>query len=301
MLYINENEKKYIRSLYYTKNINEQGSADSPRSFMNPTQYSGYNEKEAKELIDTYNNVITRYDVSTSNGIHNLLTDAQLTAAFATGGVADNYIGLLHSLYWFYEGVNLPENDENRAKKFILGVIELVLAVPGFAELTPVAKWKDTVVNQPVVQSIDKINSIFTPFWRKIEDYFKTINKSLNDMFVFFSEINFDLLANICKFLLDKFDAISSWFFKMVEYMKKVGGGVLKKAEASANVYFSGQNAENLKSGAEAILTGPNPKVQANPNVYSPSNIPTNAQDSTDPAQYQPKQNPNPQKITKKF
>lgn len=301
MLRINENEKKYIRSLYYTKNINEQGSADSPRSFMNPTQYSGYNEKETKELIDTYNNVITRYDVSTSNGIHNLLTDAQLTAAFATGGVADNYIGLLHSLYWFYEGVNLPENDENRTKKFILGVIELVLAVPGFAELTPVAKWKDTVVNQPVVQSIDKINSIFTPFWRKIEDHFKTINKSLNDMFVFFSERNFDLLANICKFLLDKFDVISSWFFKMVEYMKKVGGGVLKKAEASANVYFSGQNAENLKSGAEAILTGPNPKVQANPNVYSPSNIPMNAQDSTDPAQYQPKQRPMPQKITKRF
>lgn len=301
MLRINENEKKYIRSLYYTNNINEQGSADSPRSFMNPTQYSGYNEKEAKELIDTYNNVITRYDVSTSNGIHNLLSDAQLTAAFATGGVADNYIGLLHSLYWFYEGVNLPENDENRTKKFILGVIELVLAVPGFAELTPVAKWKDTVVNQPVVQSIDKINSIFTPFWRKIEDHFKTINKSLNDMFVFFSERNFDLLANICKFLLDKFDVISSWFFKMVEYMKKVGGGVLKKAEASANVYFSGQNAENLKSGAEAILTGPNPKVQANPNVYSPSNIPMNAQDSTDPAQYQAKQKPNQQKITKRF
>ena len=301
MLRINENEKKYIRSLYYTKNINEQGSADSPRSFMNPTQYSGYNEKEAKELIDTYNNVITRYDVSTSNGIHNLLSDAQLTAAFATGGVADNYIGLLHSLYWFYEGVNLPENDENRTKKFILGVIELVLAVPGFAELTPVAKWKDTVVNQPVVQSIDKINSIFTPFWRKIEDHFKTINKSLNDMFVFFSERNFDLLANICKFLLDKFDVISSWFFKMVEYMKKVGGGVLKKAEASANVYFSGQNAENLKSGVETILTGPNPKVQANPNVYSPSNIPMNAQDSTDPAQYQAKQKPNQQKITKRF
>ena len=48
MLRINENEKKYIRLLYYTKNINEQGSADSPRSFMNPTQYSGYNEKETK-------------------------------------------------------------------------------------------------------------------------------------------------------------------------------------------------------------------------------------------------------------
>lgn len=301
MLRINENEKKYIRSLYYTKNINEQGSADSPRSFMNPTQYSGYNEKEAKELIDTYNNVITRYDVSTSNGIHNLLTDAQLTAAFATGGVADNYIGLLHSVYWFYEGVNLPENDENRTKKFILGVIELVLAVPGFAELTLVAKWKDTVVNQPVVQSIDKINSIFTPFWRKIEDHFKTINKSLNDMFVFFSERNFDLLANICKFLIDKFDVITVWFFKMVEYMKTVGGGVLKKAEASANVYFSGQNAENLKSGAETILTGPNPKVQANPNVYSPSNIPMNAQDSTDPAQYQAKQKPSQQKIAKRF
>lgn len=301
MLRISENEKKYIRSLYYTKNINEQGSADSPRSFMNPTQYSRYNEKEAKELIDTYNNVITRYDVSTSNGIHNLLSDAQLTAAFATGGVADNYIGLLHSLYWFYEGLNLPENDENRTKKFILGVIELVLAVPGFAELTPVAKWKDTVVNQPVVQSIDKINNIFTPFWRKIEDYFKTINKSLNDMLVFFLEINFDLLANICKFLLDKFDAINSWFFKMVEYMKTLGGGVLKKVESSANVYVTGQNAENLKSGVETILTSPNPKVQTNPNVYSLSNIPMNAQDSTDPAQYQPKQNPTPQKITKKF
>ena len=301
MLRISENEKKYIRSLYYTKNINEQGSADSPRSFMDSTQYSGYNEKEAKELIDTYNNVINRYDVSTSNGIHNLLSDAQLTAAFATGGVADNYIGLLHSLYWFYEGLNLPENDENRTKKFILGVIELVLAVPGFAELTPVAKWKDTIVNQPLVQSIDKVNSIFTPFWRKIEDHFKTINKSLNDMFVFFSERNFDLLANICKFLLDKFDAISSWFLKMVEYMKTVGGGILKKVEAGANVYFSNQNAGKVKSGLETILTEPNPQTQTNPKLYSPSNIPMNAQDSTDPAQYQPKQNPTPQKITKKF
>lgn len=301
MLYINENEKKYIRSLYYTKNINEQGSADSPRSFMDSTQYSGYNEKETKKLIDTYNNVITRYDVSTSNGIHNLLNDAQLTAAFATGGVADNYIGLLHSLYWFYEGLNLPENDEEKTKKFILGVIELVLAVPGFAELTPVAKWKDTIVNQPLVQTIDKVNSIFTPFWRQIEDYFKTINKSLNYMFVFFSERNFDLLANICKFILDKFDAISSWFLKMVEYMKTVGGGILKKVEASANVYFSDQNAGKVKSGLETILTEPNPQTQTNPKLYSPSNIPANAQDSTDPAHYQPKQNPTPQKITKKF
>jgi hypothetical protein len=45
MLYINENEKKQIRSLYYTNKINEQGSVDSPRSFMTPTQYSDYTQK----------------------------------------------------------------------------------------------------------------------------------------------------------------------------------------------------------------------------------------------------------------
>ena len=67
------------------------------------------------------------------------------------------------------------------------------------------------------------------------------------------------------------------------------------------SVWYGGQNAENLKSGVETILTSPNPKVEVNPNVYSPSNIPMNAQDSTDPAQYQAKQKPIPQKITKRF
>ena len=83
--------------------------------------------------------------------------------------------------------------------------------------------------------------------------------------------------------------------------MKTVGGGILKKVEAGANVYFSNQNAGKVKSGLETILTEPNPQTQTNPKLYSPSNIPMNAQDSTDPAQYQPKQNPTPQKITKKF
>jgi hypothetical protein len=248
-----------------------------------------------------YNNIISRYDVKTSDGIHNILSDAQLATAVATAGVGDNYIGLLHSLYWFYEGVSLPENSEEKTKKFILGVVELVIAVPGFAELTPIAKWKDTIKTQPLVQTLDKVNGILSPFWRKIEDSFKTINKTLNDMYIFFTDRKFELLANICKYILDKFDILSVWVLNMIEYMKTYGGSTLKKIEAGANVYLTGQNVEKAKSGLESVLTTPNPQTQANPKIYSPSNIPISAQDSTDPTHYQPKQNPKQQKITKQF
>lgn len=299
MLYITENEKKRIKSLYYTENLTEQGSVDSAKSFMTPDQYSGYINKETSslptkdELLNVYNSAIDRYNVKTSDGIHNLLTDAQLTAAFTTAGVADNYIGILHSVFWFYEGLTVPANDEEKTKKFIMGVIELVLALPGFAELTPLSKYKETIKSQPLVQTIERVNGFLSPVWTKIESAFKTISELLNKTYAFLLERKFDLLAGLCKAIINRFEEITTWFFNMVEYFKKLGGGALKKIESGANIYVSGENLEKVKSGLGNLLDEPSAKSQTSAD-YSPGNIPMNAQDSTDPRFYQAKVKPTP-------
>ena len=69
MLYINENEKKRIKSLYYTKDVNEQVELLNPMKA--PTLIKG-------SLFDTYNKVITRY--SGEEKIHNILDDTELAA-----------------------------------------------------------------------------------------------------------------------------------------------------------------------------------------------------------------------------
>ena len=78
-----------------------------------------------------------------------------------------------------------------------MGVIELVLALPGFAELTPLSKYKETIKSQPLVQSIERVNGFLSPFWTKIEYAFKTISELLNKTYAFFLERKFAMIKVI--------------------------------------------------------------------------------------------------------
>ena len=285
MLYINENEKNYIKSLYYTKNINEQGSADSPRSFMNPTQYSGYNEKEAKELIDTYNNVITRYDLTTSDGKHNLLDDAELATAFATAGTGDVYIGTLHSLYWFYEGV-MDSVQESRIKKFILGVVELVLAIPGLSKLRWLDRWKNTIKNSPITQTIEKLSKHLTPLLGKIRTYFLQAISSLRKLDDFLIKQNLQFLSKMCKKIISSINNIKLGFEDMVEYLT---GSLLKNTQATFKTYVDQNKDDNAVNFVDKAIKYTKPIKGTQ---YVNKNTQTATQDTTDPRYYQPKTMP---------
>ena len=57
MLYINENEKKHIKSLYYTKVINEQG--------YNQNITGSYVQPAPKNLQIDWNKIIEKYNIRT--------------------------------------------------------------------------------------------------------------------------------------------------------------------------------------------------------------------------------------------
>jgi hypothetical protein len=284
MLYISESEKRHIKSLYYGKLIGEQSTYYSPNS---PLQQPPSKD----DLLAAYNSIASRYDVNTSDGIHNLLDDAQLATAFATAGAVDNYIGILHSFYWFYEGATASSNDEEKTKKFILGVVDLVLAIPGITELSALSKWRNTLRTLPAVETIGKVNSMLTPFWTKIDSTYKTASSTLNKIYNFLLERKLDLLANLCKIIIQKLDDLNVWFVKMVEYLKSVGGKTIKGIESTANVYFTDKKTDTAKSTLSDLMNVPG---GATPNELdlTPGNTRPQPQDSTDPAHYMPKKDP---------
>ena len=278
MLYINENEKKYIRSLYYTKNINEQGSADSPRSMRAPALIKN-------NLFDAYNNVITRYDLTTSDGKHNLLDDAELATAFATAGTGDVYIGTLHSLYWFYEGV-MDSVQESRIKKFILGVVELVLAIPGLSKLRWLDRWKNTIKNSPITQTIEKLTKHLTPLLGKIRTYFLQAISSLRKLDDFLIKQNLQFLSKMCKKIISSINNIKLGFEDMVEYLT---GSLLKNTQATFKTYVDQNKDDNAVNFVDKAIKYTKPIKGTQ---YVNKNTQTATQDTTDPRYYQPKTMP---------
>jgi len=291
MLYISESEKRHIKLLYYGKLIGEQSTYYSPNS---PLQQPPSKD----DLLAAYNSIASRYDVNSSDGIHNLLDDTQLAAAFITAGSVDNYIGILHSFYWFYEGATASSNDEEKTKKFILGVVDLVLAIPGITELSVLAKWRNTLKTLPAVESIGKVNNMLSPFWTKIDSTYKTASSTLNKIYNFLLERKLDLLANLCKIIIQKLDDLNVWFTKMVEYLKSVGGKTIKGIESTANVYFTDKNTSSVKSTLSDLINVPGGAIP-NELDLKPSNIRPQPQDSTDPAHYTPITDPTKDKIIK--
>ena len=306
MLYINENEKTYIRSLYYTKVINEQGSADSPRSFMNPTQYSGYNEKETKELIDTYNKIIEKYDIRTSNGIHNLLDSSELVTGFVSAGSADGVIGIFHGLYYFYEGVKIYIKDEvGKFKSFFLGVFELLMALPGVKEvsISSLNPWITKIKNSKALDWLDDIINWFKPWLDKIPGYIDKAIKYIDDILIFLQKNNLNSLYNLLSKIKIAVSAILNWANvtiraisiytpssvkkPFVSYYKQKIDDVSKDRFSSTYDFLNPkapQYAQNTKNTQTAT------QDTTNPRYYQPKTMPT--QDTTDPRYYKPKTMP---------
>ena len=292
MLRITEDEKRHIKSLYYDKLIGEQSTYYSPNSPLQQTP-------NKQDLLDTYNNIITRYDVTTSEGRHKLLDDTQLVGAVLSFGTVDNYIGILHSFYWFYEGISVSSNDEEKTKKFILGVIELLLAIPGIAETGLVSKWKESVQNVPLVQTIKGIDNFLKPFWTKIDANFKSASNTLTKINEFLEDQNLGLLANLCKKIIQSLDEISEWVLKMSESIRTAGGDLVKGMESGLNLHFTNQKTDNVKSTLNYALDDPNRISTQKPIDMRPGNTKFNTQDSTDPTHYMPKTDPTKDKTIK--
>ena len=276
MLYINENEKTYIRSLYYTANLNEQ------IELLDPMRASSLIKNN---LFDAYNNVITRYDLTTSDGKHNLLDDAELATAFATAGTGDVYIGTLHSLYWFYEGV-MDSVQESRIKKFILGVVELVLAIPGLSKLRWLDRWKNTIKNSPITQTIEKLSKHLTPLLGKIRTYFLQAISSLRKLDDFLIKQNLQFLSKMCKKIISSINNIKLGFEDMVEYLT---GSLLKNTQATFKTYVDQNKDDNAVNFVDKAIKYTKPIKGTQ---YVNKNTQTATQDTTDPRYYQPKTMP---------
>jgi len=273
MLYINENEKNYIKSLYYTKVINEQVE------LLDPMRAPALIKNN---LFDAYNNAITRYDLTTSDGKHNLLDDAELATAFATAGTGDVYIGTLHSLYWFYEGV-MDSVQESRIKKFILGVVELVLAIPGLSKLKWLDKWKDTIKNSPIVKTIEMLSKPLANWWSKIRTYFLQAISSLRKLDDFLIKQNLQFLSKMCKNIISVINNIKLWFEDMVEYLT---GSLLKNTQVGFKTYADQNKDDNVVNFVDKAIEYTTPIKGTQ---YVNKNTQTATQDTTDPRYYQPK------------
>lgn len=273
MLYINENEKNYIKSLYYTVNINEQVE------LLDPMRAPALIKNN---LFDAYNNAITRYDLTTSDGRHNLLDDAELATAFATVGTGDIYIGTLHSLYWFYEGV-MDRIQESRIKKFLLGIVELVLAIPGLSELKWLDKWKDTIKNSPIVKTIEMLSKPLANWWSKIRTYFLQAISSLRKLDDFLIKQNLQFLSKMCKTIISSINNIKLWFEDMVEYLT---GSLLKNTQAAFKTYATQNKDDNVVNFVDKAIEYTTP-IKGTQYVNRNTQIAT--QDTTDPRYYKPK------------
>jgi len=283
MLYINEAEKRHIKSLYYTKDINEQVELLDPMKA--PTLIKG-------SLFDTYNKVITRY--SGEDKIHNILDDTELAAAFATAGVGDAYIGTLHSLYWFYEGF-MDQLQESRIKKFILGIVELVLAIPGLSELKFLDKWKDFIKKSPITQTIEKLTKPMLPFWAKIRAYFLQAIASLRKLDDFLVKQQFEFLSKVCKKIINSIYNIKLWFDDMIIYFQKLSGSFSKNIKSTIKTYANQTKDNNVVDIIDKTIEYGTPIKGI---AQNRNNRQISTQDTTNPIYYKPKINPNQTNIT---
>ena len=283
MLYINEAEKRHIKSLYYTKDINEQVELLDPMKAHTLIKGS---------LFDTYNKVITRY--SGEDKIHNILDDTELAAAFATAGVGDAYIGTLHSLYWFYEGF-MDQLQESRIKKFILGIVELVLAIPGLSELKFLDKWKDFIKKSPINQTIEKLTKPMLPFWTKIRAYFLQAIASLRKLDDFLVKQQFEFLSKVCKKIINSIYNIKLWFDDMIIYFQKLSGSFSKNIKSTIKTYANQTKDNNVVDIIDKTIEYGTPIKGI---AQNRNNRQISTQDTTNPIYYKPKINPNQTNIT---
>lgn len=293
MLYVDENEKKYIKSLYYTKVINEQGSADSPRSFMTQNQYSGYIEHQNKQ-IDA---IIKKYDITTSEGVHNLLDDSELVTAFLSAGAAPNFIGIFHGFVYFYESLTTAASDTiNKIKSIALGIFELILALPGLAQINsgPLKGWIETIKKSNTLDWMENFTGWFNPNWTKIGKLVQKAIGFINRIAAFFRlkkmTTLYKIFSNITKYanrFLSQLDVL--WRF----IRTKIDSGIKRAAAVKYSQIVDDGKKDKFSSYYDKTSNFLNQKYNttAPARNYNQSNNAT--QDTTNPIYYKPKVNPN--------
>jgi hypothetical protein len=289
MLYINENEKKHIKSLYYTKVINEQG--------YNQNITGSYVQPAPKNLQIDWNKIIEKYDIRTSDGIHNLLDSSELLAGFVSAGSADGVIGIFHGLYYFFEGVKIYVNDEvGKFKSFFLGVFELLMALPGAKELSlgSLNPWITKIKNSKKIDWVDDILKWFKPWLDKIPLYIDRAIKYIDDILIFLQKNNLNSLYNLLSKIKIAVGAITNWVKVTIRALSIYTPKNIKKPLISYyNQKIDDVSKDSFSSYYDKtsnILT-PNYSTTAPATNYNQSNNAT--QDTTNPIYYKPKINPN--------
>ena len=140
---------------------------------------------------------------------------------------------------------------------------------------------------------------MLTPFWAKIDSNYQAASGLLNKIYNFLLERNLDLLANLCKIIIQKLDDLNVWYTKMVEYLKSVGGEAIKGIESTANVYLTSKKKDTAKSTLSGILDEPSGSAAPKELDLTPGNIRPQPQYSTYPSQYLPKKDPKQTSIPK--
>ena len=282
MLYINENEKTYIRSLYYTKNINEQG--------YNQNITGSYVQPAPKNLQIDWNKIIEKYDIRTSEGRHNLLDSSELAAGFLSAGSADGFIGIIHGLYYFYEGVEIYIKDEvGKFKSFFLGVFELLMALPGVKELSlgSLNPWIVKIKNSKTLDWIDDILQWFKPLLDKIPGYIDKAIKYIDDILIFLQKNNLNSLYNLLSKIKIAVSAILNWANVTIRAIRIYTPSNIKKPLIS---YYNQKIDDVTKDNFSSRYDSLNPKAPQY--AQNTKNTQTATQDTTNPRYYQPKTMP---------
>jgi len=308
MLYINENEKNYIKSLYYTANLNEQIAPliYNPKTGQMQGSAKPPTWGEIKALGgEIYQIGSNRYNLKTSEGRHNLLDDGELLATFASAG-GGILVGIFHSFYYFWEGVYMyATNEIAKTKAFFLGLFQLITALPGIGELkfSGIDKWIDVIKNSKNFDWLVKFGDWFQSSHFKFSQLFEAGLGQLNRLKGFIQQSpKLKFLSSLLELIIKSIQSIAQWFNNTVKEIlvtiRELVGKQVYNVGASKIGQIQGndkvQNFEKTIDTVGNIIDKGNQYLnpKAPQNVQNTKNTQTVTQDTTDPRYYEPKTMP---------
>jgi hypothetical protein len=298
MLYVDENEKKYIKSLYYTANINEQLAPliYNPKTGQMQGSAQPPTWGEIKALGgEIYQIGAKRYDLNSPDGIHNLLDDGELIASLGGYGPL---VSIFHGLYYFVDGVRRVAKDEfGKIKSFFLGLIQLVLALPGLKELPGLkifGKWKDVIKNSTTLDWLATIGEPAIKNSSNISNGVKTAMTYLDKLDVVIkTKPNLTFLSRFLNIVKKFMTKIMTWIDEIIALIKSKTG-LINAAKTKIAQIKGADRDKKIEAaydmGANAVNQYLNPKAPQN--VQNTKNTQIATQDTTDPRYYKPKTMP---------
>lgn len=308
MLYINENEKTYIRSLYYTANLNEQLA---PLTYNPKTgQMQGSAKPPTWGEIKALGNEIyqigsKRYNLKTSEGRHNLLDDGELLATFASAG-GGVLVGIFHGFYYFWEGAYMfAKNEIGKIKSFFLGLFQLVTALPGIGELkfSGMDKWIDVIKNSNSFNWLVQIGDWFQSGHLKFTQIFESGLGQLNRLKGFIeNNSTLKFLSPLLEMIIKGIQYIAQWFNNtvkkiLVNIRELVGKQVYNVGAAKIGQIQGNDKVQNFEKTIDYvgnIVDKGNQYLNPKAPQYAQNtkNTQIATQDTTDPRYYNPKTMP---------